>query len=255
MSKYEAFGNLVGRLRLQAGYEKQSDLAAEMDCKQQTVSRWEAGTARPRSDDLQKLARVLKLEDATPLYQAWGYMPFPSIRETLASTCTQPGGHEMLSPGVLTRTWRYYVTRYGDNGLVELNERGEFVIKAPPSRRIRAATHTVFEQVSNALGKETHLGWPVLTADFGIRVPSIVWTSTVPEDLSNVRVVAPSAPELCIDIVDVDCPHALWERRVDAYLSAGAQEVILVDVEGAVSYWAPGGRIERSSFGLDVHAS
>lgn len=255
MSKYEAFGNLVMRLRLQAGHEKQSDLAAEMDCMQQTISRWEAGTARPRSDDLQKLARVLKLEDAAPLYQAWGYMPFPGVSEKLELSGAQPSGHEMLPAPVLTRAWRYYVSRYGDNRLLELNERGEFVAKVTPSRRVHIVMLSVFDQVSRVLGKGTCPGWPVLTADFGIRVPSVVWTAEVPTDLGNVRFVAPRAPELCVDVVDMACPSALRTRRVGAYLASGAKEVILVDVEGDISYWGPGGALKRSSHGVKVQVA
>lgn len=256
MSKYESFGNLVVRLRLQAGYEKQSDLAAAMDCKQQTVSRWEAGTARPRSDDLPKLAHVLKLEDPTPLYQAWDiYRPFPLAGEKPELAGAQPDGDEVLPGAVLMRSWRYYVSRYGDNGLLELNERGEFVVKATPSRRNREVTARVFDQVTRGLGKGTAPGWPVLTSNFGIRVASIVWAAQVPEDIDNVRAVAPRAPELCIDILDMACPETLRERRVDAWLSSGASEVILVDVEGDVSYWGSAGPLKRSSHGLKIQVT
>ena len=41
--KYVKFGRLLAEARAAAGLESQSDLAALLDCTQQTVSRWELG--------------------------------------------------------------------------------------------------------------------------------------------------------------------------------------------------------------------
>ncbi|MFB9159175.1 helix-turn-helix domain-containing protein [Chromobacterium violaceum] len=66
------FGRRLAELRVQAGMETQKELAIAMGVRQQTVSRWEAGTSRPRAKDMHQLAHVLSvrredLDDATQL--------------------------------------------------------------------------------------------------------------------------------------------------------------------------------------------
>jgi transcriptional regulator with XRE-family HTH domain len=49
-------------LRQAAGYARQSELAAELDTTQQTVSRWEAGLSRPRQQQISRLADLLGVD-------------------------------------------------------------------------------------------------------------------------------------------------------------------------------------------------
>ena len=57
---HQKFGALIARLRIEAGFAKQQDLASSLAVKQQTVSRWEQGLSRPRENDLRSLAQALK---------------------------------------------------------------------------------------------------------------------------------------------------------------------------------------------------
>jgi len=59
--KYEALGKRMCDLRMAVGIATQAELAHHLGIAQQTVSRWEAGTSRPRTNDLSKLATVLKV--------------------------------------------------------------------------------------------------------------------------------------------------------------------------------------------------
>ena len=68
------FGEQVLSLREALGIGTQAELAQLLGVTQQTVSRWEAGSSRPRSDDLSKLAAALKV-DVAALSQAAGYAP------------------------------------------------------------------------------------------------------------------------------------------------------------------------------------
>jgi transcriptional regulator with XRE-family HTH domain len=71
---YADFGSLLMTLRQRAGIALQSKLAELLDTSQQTVSRWEAGSSRPRASQIPLLARVLR---TTPeeLLAAAGYAP------------------------------------------------------------------------------------------------------------------------------------------------------------------------------------
>ncbi len=56
---YSAFGRLIAELRQKAGIAYQADLARLVEVKQQSISRWEKGTSRPRATELNRLAQAL----------------------------------------------------------------------------------------------------------------------------------------------------------------------------------------------------
>ncbi len=82
---YLAFGELLARLRLAAGYTKQQELASALGKTQQTVSRWEKGLARPRSSDIPALERLVHAKE-NELLMAAGYQAAPV--DTRAETAT-----------------------------------------------------------------------------------------------------------------------------------------------------------------------
>lgn len=94
MTDYQTFGTRVTELRNAAGFAKQADLASQLGVSQQTVSRWEAGTSRPRMDDLTKLASALKV-DVDVLLPMAGYSPSGSEVRSLDQLLPL----ERLTPG------------------------------------------------------------------------------------------------------------------------------------------------------------
>jgi len=72
--RYLTLGERIRTLRSAAGIATQAELAYQLGATQQTVSRWEAGTSRPRANELAKLAAALKV-DATELSHIAGYTP------------------------------------------------------------------------------------------------------------------------------------------------------------------------------------
>ena len=71
-AKYAGLGAFMRSHRERQGIATQGDLAARIGVAQQTVSRWEAGTSRPRTDELAKIAAFLKI-DILELSAAAGY--------------------------------------------------------------------------------------------------------------------------------------------------------------------------------------
>jgi transcriptional regulator with XRE-family HTH domain len=75
---YVAFGRLLAQLRQKVGIAQQSQLAELIEMSQQTVSRWEAGSSRPRANQIPLLARVLQT-NAKELFAAAGYAPKATV--------------------------------------------------------------------------------------------------------------------------------------------------------------------------------
>ena len=63
-ARYASLGEYVRFHRERQGMATQGDLAARLGVAQQTVSRWEAGTSRPRTDELARIAGLLKIDIA-----------------------------------------------------------------------------------------------------------------------------------------------------------------------------------------------
>lgn len=95
---YSAFGELLARLRVSAGYAKQQELASALGVTQQSVSRWEKGFARPRLNDIPALERLVRAKD-NELLAAAGYQVAPaSARAETATSHDRPLPLSALPP-------------------------------------------------------------------------------------------------------------------------------------------------------------
>ena len=74
MPKYQWLASRLYDLRMAVGIATQAELAHQLGISQQTVSRWEAGTSRPRANQLGKLATLLAVDVAKLTIEA-GYVP------------------------------------------------------------------------------------------------------------------------------------------------------------------------------------
>ena len=89
---YAELGALLSELRQKAGIAQQSQLAELIKTSQQTVSRWEAGSSRPRAQQIPLLARVLRTK-AEELLIAARYAP-----KTTVASFDKPFPVDGLSP-------------------------------------------------------------------------------------------------------------------------------------------------------------
>lgn len=124
---YRAFGDLLARLRVAAGFVTQQDLATALDVRQQTVSRWEKGLARPRAKEIAALERAVKAKDGELLSAAGHNLPpapqemelATTIERPLPLTALTPETFESFSAALLHEIYRPLggvVRRYGGNG-------------------------------------------------------------------------------------------------------------------------------------------
>lgn len=124
---YPAFGKLLARLRVAAGFTKQQELANALGVTQQSVSRWERGLARPRSTDIAVLERLVRAKD-NELLAAAGYQaaPVDARSETATShdrplplSALPPETFESFCAALLHRMYQPHggtVHRYGGTG-------------------------------------------------------------------------------------------------------------------------------------------
>ncbi|HEX4196631.1 MAG TPA: helix-turn-helix domain-containing protein [Caulobacteraceae bacterium] len=77
-SRYQRLGGAIVRARMGLGLTNQRDLALRLNISQQTVSRWEAGTHRPRLEQVGDLAAALKLKTGDVSRMA-GYAAVPTV--------------------------------------------------------------------------------------------------------------------------------------------------------------------------------
>lgn len=97
-ARYATLGERIRSLRTAVGIATQAELALQLGASQQTVSRWEAGTSRPRANDLAKLAAALKV-DVTELSRAAGYAP---------EVTTVSFDRLLPLPGLLAESFEYF---------------------------------------------------------------------------------------------------------------------------------------------------
>lgn len=113
--KYPELSQVLASARASAGFSNQADLAAAMSCTQQTISKWEAGTSRPRASQIQKLANILNLKPAY-LLQLAGYTS--EISTTVSYS--QPFPVDKLDPESFERFVTYLLEfLYGHEAIIQ----------------------------------------------------------------------------------------------------------------------------------------
>ena len=98
--QYKEFGVLLQNLRQKAGIAQQSELAKMVGSTQQTVSRWEVGSSRPRQKQMPIIASALQT-DIDELLKTAGYTA--QIKKIATATFDQPFPVDALNPDSFER--------------------------------------------------------------------------------------------------------------------------------------------------------
>ncbi|MFA6037476.1 MAG: helix-turn-helix domain-containing protein [Legionellales bacterium] len=112
MGKYIQFGELLFKLRQEAGIGEQHELAILLNTTQQTISRWEKGTFRPRDTQMAKLASILSA-DLNELLRAAGYLDKEAV-----VTFDKPLSLDALNPDNFERFCYYLLNKRYPNAKV-----------------------------------------------------------------------------------------------------------------------------------------
>ena len=114
MTTHFEFGQNLQKFRLRAGIKTQADLASLLKTvTQQTVSRWESGSSRPRTKDLNLLASVLSV-DAGELIKSSGYIQ--EIQSVVSFD--QPFPIDLLSPDGFERFCFFFLSKFYPTAIV-----------------------------------------------------------------------------------------------------------------------------------------
>ncbi|MBC8738549.1 Uma2 family endonuclease [Paraburkholderia sp. UCT31] len=163
---------------------------------------------------------------------------------------------DRLAPSELLARWR--ALQDGEleikDDYYELNERGEIVVTPRPTLFHQAYGGYVASQLFAQLGDLVVSEASVLTLA-GILVPDVVWMPLERwEGLSREDPLA-FAPDVCVEILSKSNTTLDIARKTKAYLDGGAKEVILVGMDGQISYWGHDGESKSSRLGLTLNIS
>src|SRR3954466_8878939 len=132
-------------------------------------------------------------------------------------------------------------------GRIETDRHGHIIMSPPP-----APSHGSFQsEISYLLHGLLPEGrvlteCPISTAD-GVKAADVAWAS--PERIRELgdQVCFPQAPEICVEVISPSNSKAEIDEKMTLYFDAGAKEVWLCAVSGAMSFFAPGRQSLRAS--------
>lgn len=132
----------------------------------------------------------------------------------------------------------------------EITRHEEIVLTPPPSPRHQGIARRVMRQLEAQLGGETFQEVPVLTDSAGIRCPDVVW---LPDDrVGEVVTDQPLAkiPPLVVEVLSPRNRKHEMAHKIGGYLDSGAQEVIVIGLDGKVTFHRADGPHLESAMGV-----
>ena len=130
---------------------------------------------------------------------------------------------------------------------VELDQFGDLIVSPRPTNRHQVLAALVCDQLRDALKGFATAGELSITTQIGVRVPDGFWSA----DATRWAMDGPAAhaPEICVEVASPSNSSAWLARKAQAFIAAGAQEVVVVAVDGASArYFHSDGAHESSRF-------
>lgn len=153
-----------------------------------------------------------------------------------------------LSPQQLGARWRELSDQPGLPERWEMDEYGELIEMNPPKRPHQRIVAALMWQIKTQRGGEPLPGLGVITT-IGVRIPDVVWQ---PEWTDRDGDPLEKAPTLCIEVWSPDNSRGEIDGKTRAYLAAGAQEVVVVEMSGKIRFFGAEGERAASALGLQL---
>jgi Uma2 family endonuclease len=131
----------------------------------------------------------------------------------------------------------------------ELTEHGELIVSPLPSNRHQAVIVAVSEQLKAQLGGLVIPSVSVLTSS-GVRVPDIAWLPEARRHEPLRENPLERCPPLVVEVLSPGNRPFEVNHKTKAYLTAGAEEVVVVTTKGRVSYRRADGVHSTSALGV-----
>ena len=135
-----------------------------------------------------------------------------------------------------------------EDGRPEMDQYGELILAPRPSNRHQVIATETACQLRAQLGGAVATTL-ALNTRIGVRVPDVCWTAAVDTMLED---PAPRAPEICVEVASPGNTQKWLLEKAAAYLDAGAQEVILIELDGRIRYFDAAGERADSAFDLQL---
>ena len=151
-----------------------------------------------------------------------------------------------LAPAQLAARWLELLDQPGLPHMFELDQYGELIEMNPPKTPHQRIVRALSQQIDDQLGGEALPGLGVLTS-IGVRIPDVVWQAR----WANEDPASP-APTICVEVLSPDNSRREIDEKTAAYLAAGAQEVIIVEMSGRIRFFGAEGERSTSGMGLTL---
>jgi Uma2 family endonuclease len=137
----------------------------------------------------------------------------------------------------------------------ELTEHGEVVVKPRPTNRHQTTVSRVADQVRGQIGGVLIQRLAIMTNSAGVRCADAAWYPSWRALQDNVDSPTASCPELLIEVLAPADRPAETAYRLQAFLEAGAQEIVVVAPNGRVTYYSSASGSDESVHQLVLDTS
>ena len=152
----------------------------------------------------------------------------------------------------LVEIWHELAEDPGSPDRLEITEHGEIVVSPASENRHQMVIAAVTKQLLDQLGMWVLSEPCVLTQTAGIRRPDVAW---LPEDrAAEALATGPmaSVPPLVVEVLSPGNRKGEMAHKIRGYLQSGAQEVIVVALDGSVTFHRNDGAHPESAMGLSL---
>ncbi|WP_447970433.1 Uma2 family endonuclease [Nitrospira sp. M1] len=158
----------------------------------------------------------------------------------------------ILSPDALSHLWAEMAQNEQLPDWYELTEHGEVILSPKPSNRHQRLCAEIAFQLRTQLGGEAVVEAAILTTSAGVRVPDVVWMPGEKWPVGTTSQDLPQAPDLVVEVLSPGNRETEINYKIQAYLSSGIQEVIVIGLDGTITYHHPTGIKPASTFGITL---
>lgn len=146
--------------------------------------------------------------------------------------------------------WRELANDPDSPDRYEITEHGEIIVSPLPTSRHQTIGAIVAGQLREQLGGIVVQELSVLTQTAGIRCPDVAWLPA--ERLTESLVDGPMlrVPPLVVEVLSTGNRKGEMAHKIAGYLGSGAQEVIVVALDGKVTFHTKGGISDQSAMGV-----
>lgn len=160
---------------------------------------------------------------------------------------------EPLSAALLAERFRALCRdpRFSDlQAKVEIDDRGRIIVS--PATNSHGILQIQIGAALRQLGGAAIAEASVLTTE-GVLVADVAWASEEFMSVHGSETPFSAAPDLCVEIASPSNTRKNLERKMSAYLAAGAREAwIVLPQSRRIEVYTAAGRTDRTGFALDL---